>query len=374
MPTAARHRAATHSPGSTCTKKTDQAKTAEEDRATSQSIKSMGRPAKSKKKTCTVETQTDESWVISKEAFCNELMKEEILIQFHRKWEEKFHQLQSQVSESNNVEKLLDKVNQLADKQSEIQRKFKLSEEDRYTDKEIIHGADYQVETVIPEKISEVQDSLASKFDDFEENIESLTNELRQTKDHLNTKIDKTTSVADEQRLSLDAVEQQLKSRNVVVHGMPESENETLKEKLVDLAVNVLGVNMKCSDIENAFRFGRSTEDNPRKLLVKFRSKQIRDMFYLNRKKTPINPSGCGNIYINEDLTQRRSKLFHDTRVLVRRGRLHSTWTQYGNVMIKTKHDAKPVPVFSNRDLRMTYEDDNSNISSDIDTTNEDEL
>ena len=65
--------------------------------------------------------------------------------------------------------------------------------------------------------------------------------------------------------------------------------------------------------------------------------------------------------------------MFHDTRILVRRGRLHSTWTQYGNLMIKKTHDAKPVPIFSNCELREIYEDYNSDISNDIDVTNEDE-
>ncbi len=159
-----------------------------------------------------------------------------------------------------------------------------------------------------------------------------------------------------------------------MVHGIAESEDEVLKEKLVDLSRNILEVDMKFSDIENIYRFGKSTDNTPRKLLVKFCSKLVRDKFYKNRKKTPIGLSNIGNIYINEDLTQLRSKLFHDTRQLVKRGRLHSTWTQFGNVMIKTTSDDKPVQVMNHTDLREKCTIHNQNITSDSDITDEDEI
>ncbi len=312
----------------------------------------MGRPSKSKKKTHTVETQTEESWVISKEAFCNDLMKEEVLLNLQKKWEERFVQLRSQLDDGESIKQLWDKVNNLADNQTEIQRQLKATEEDRYEDKEILHGADYQVGTVIPDKISELHDSVASKFDDVEEDVEIIKDGLQQTRLNLQSKIDKMNEVAAQQCLNIDAVEQQMKSHNVVIHGISESENQTSKDQVVDLAGNILGVTVKNSDIENAYRFGKSAENSPRKLLIRFRSKTVRDKFYQNRKKTPINPSGQNSIYINEDLTQLRSKLFHDTRKLVKRGILHSTWTQYGNIMLKTTPEDKPVPIFSNEELR----------------------
>ncbi len=272
------------------------------------------------------------------------------------------------------IKKVCGQVNNLVENHAELERLFKQSEEDRYSDKEILHGSDYQVGTVIPEKIKELHDSCVSKFDDIEENIESVEEKLAKTNAHLHTKIDNAIDVAAKQSLCFDAIEQELKARNLVIHGIPEIAGETLKSKLVDLSENVLGISMKCSDIENVYRLGKVIEDTPRKLLVKFRSKKMRDKVYQNRKKTPIDPLSNCNVYINEDLTQHRSKLFHDARKLVKSGRLHSTWSQYGNVMVRTTNDDKPVPVYNHVDLRSKYETTNEDFPTESDATDEDEL
>ncbi len=224
--------------------------------------------------------------------------------------------------------------------------------------------------TVLPEKIKDLHDSFASKFDDVEENIESIEEKLVKSKMHLGTKIDSNIDATEKHNLSLDAIEQQLKARNLVIHGIPEAAEDTLKSQLIALSENVLGISMKFSDIDNIYRLGKVNEDTPRKLLVKFHSKKMRDNVYQNRKKTPINPLSNCNVFINEDLTLHRSKLFHDVKC----GRLHSTWTQYGNIMVKTTNDDKPVPVFNHADLRNKYETTNEHIPIDSDATDEDEL
>ncbi len=163
---------------------------------------------------------------------------------------------------------------------------------------------------------------------------------------------------------------QELKSRNVIVFGIPEENPEeclTLKQQLSNLATNVLEMtDFKQSDIEMAFRMGRpSTTNQPRKVLLKFRSQKKRDQFYKRRKKTPISEDVSKNIYINEDLTLHRSQLFHDARKLVKQRRLHSTWTQHGNIMVKKKEEDNPLAVYDHEGLRLVYEksDDQREIS-----------
>ncbi len=255
-----------------------------------------------------------------------------------------------------------DKITSLSEQHTEMNRRFKISDDDRYEDKEILHGADYQVTTVIPEKIAEVQNNISLQVGEVEARVEIVKQEFARSKEQLHMELEKSTEMASKHDLKLDAVEQQLKSRNVVVHGIFEDDDETVKQKLVDLSNNVLGIHMKSLDIENTFRYGKSTENRPRKLMVKFRSKKMRDDFYSNRKKTPITPSSSDNIYINEDLTQLRSKLFHDARNLVKIGKLHSTWTQYGNVMVKSTNNDKPTAIFCHRDLKDKYDVPNSGL------------
>ena len=57
-------------------------------------------------------------------------------------------------------------------------------------------------------------------------------------------------------------------------------------------------------------------------------------------------------IYINEDLTLRRSKLFYDARRMKRSGKLAAVWTQEGNIIIKTSKSSDPLLVKMHSDLR----------------------
>ncbi len=159
-------------------------------------------------------------------------------------------------------------------------------------------------------------------------------------------------------KASLDVLEQTAKERNVVIFGIPETEADlSVKDELIHLSNNVLGLqNIKPADIEETYRLGKSNADSkPRKLLVKFRSKQKRNEFYNRRKKTPISEDVNTNVYINEDLTLHRSKLFYDARRLAKQKRLHSAWTQNGNIMVRKEEQDKLVAVYNNQQLREEF-------------------
>ncbi len=187
--------------------------------------------------------------------------------------------------------------------------------------------------------------------------------------------------------LKLDTLEQQLKTRNVVISGFPEtgSDDVSIKQKLVAFSKDVLELeNITASDIETAFRCGRETDPTkPRNLVVHFKTKKKRDAFYGKRKKTPVSDDIENSIYINEDLTLHRAKLFHDARKMKKQGRIHATWTQYGNIMVKRNSEDQPKAVYDHSDLRILIgqTDNNSHImrvdsqSSEIDfDSSEDEL
>ena len=66
---------------------------------------------------------------------------------------------------------------------------------------------------------------------------------------------------------------------------------------------------------QSQFRCGRKTNlAKPRNLVVHFKTKKMRDSFYERRKKTVVSENIENSIYINEDLTLHRAKLFHDAR------------------------------------------------------------
>ncbi len=140
----------------------------------------------------------------------------------------------------------------------------------------------------------------------------------------------------------IDNLDQKQRERNVRIVGFPEVEesNGDIKSKVIQL-VGESGISAE--SIESTTRMGKRKDYKPRDLVVKFSTKETRDKFYALRKETPKEEHNK-KVYINEDLTEARAKLFFDCRRMVKKERLFGTWTQNGNIMAKvTSHDSPTV-------------------------------
>ncbi len=148
----------------------------------------------------------------------------------------------------------------------------------------------------------------------------------------------------------IDQLEQTQRECNVRVTGFPE-----LGQQDVDIKAQLIGLvgaqEGSESDIATITRMGKPKEDKNRDLIVKFVSKESRDKFYSLRKNTPKNRENK-KVYINEDLTATRAKLFYDARQLVKRGKLHGTWSQNGNIIIKVNENDSPCAIGNHAELR----------------------
>ncbi len=132
------------------------------------------------------------------------------------------------------------------------------------------------------------------------------------------------------------------------VVGFPEEvDDNNIKEQLVEL---VGAPEALVSDICSVTRMGKKKEEKPRDLVVQFVSKKKRDVFYSMRKQTPKNEENK-KVYINEDLTEARAKLFYDARQMVKRNKLYGTWSQNGNIMVKVKENDNPCVIQNHQDL-----------------------
>ena len=75
-------------------------------------------------------------------------------------------------------------------------------------------------------------------------------------------------------------------------------------------------------------------------------------------------------IFINEDLTTFRNKLFYDARCKKKSNKIHSVWTQDGSIVIKVTETSEPVVIRYHADLRNAVFDDSwsgSDCSGDTD-------
>ena len=146
----------------------------------------------------------------------------------------------------------------------------------------------------------------------------------------------------------LDELDQRRRDNNVRVVGLKEDEDdENIASELIKL-VGKSGTSVE--DICTITRMGKKKEGKPRDLLVQFVSKKKRDAFYAMRKNTPKDEENK-KLYINEDLTESRAKLFYDARRMVRRNKLHGTWSQNGSIMVKVKENGNPCAIHNHQEL-----------------------
>ncbi len=148
----------------------------------------------------------------------------------------------------------------------------------------------------------------------------------------------------------IDELEQIQRECNVRVMGFPEhGENDAnTKSKLMQMVGAQEGSEKNIASIT---RLGKPRNDKCRDLIVKFVSKESSDHFYARRKNTPKSHDNK-KVYINEDLTESKAKLFYDARQMVKRSRLYGTWSQNGNIIVKVRENDNPCAVRNHLELR----------------------
>ena len=133
-----------------------------------------------------------------------------------------------------------------------------------------------------------------------------------------------------------DALEQYGRRNCLCVAGVSDT------EEVVKLANEVLKVQTPLTeqDINNSHRLPQprnSPNDQPCPIIIRFNRKTDRDRVLKNRKNLKaFNNDRPIKIYMNEDLTTQRAKLFSVGRSLLKDKHIEQVWTFNGNIKIKT--------------------------------------
>ncbi len=146
----------------------------------------------------------------------------------------------------------------------------------------------------------------------------------------------------------LDEMDQRQRNKNVRVVGFPEHDNED--SNISNNLIQLVGAEIPTESIVSTTRMGRKREGKHRDLVVQFSNQKTRDQFYASRKNTPKDNENK-KVFINEDLTEARAKLFYDSRQMVKRGKIYGTWSQNGNIMVKVSENDSPMVIYSHQDL-----------------------
>ena len=168
----------------------------------------------------------------------------------------------------------------------------------------------------------------------------------------------------------LESIEAYSRLDNLIIKGLPETSyaeraskgsadadeslhaesNSSVESTVISFCRDALHVAVTPSDISIAHRLRTGGKDKVRPVIIRFTNRRIRDSVFRAKKllKNQSKP-----IYISEHLTKSSSELFYESRKLLREKKIHSTWTNNGQVFVKVSANpsAKPLLIKCHADL-----------------------
>lgn len=199
---------------------------------------------------------------------------------------------------------------------------------------------------MMPEIKSVVHDAVKEATQSLRDEIKNLTSENDQLK-NANNALEKRLTVMENEN---DNLEQYSRRNTLRISGIPEETDEETDSIVLHLASN-LGVDLSDSDIDRSHRVGKfndreRADEAPRArrrdrdIIVKFARYNARNKLYQKRKELRSIPV-MTSIFINEDLTKKRSKLLFNARILARAKLLKAAYSSDGKIFVRDAEDTR---------------------------------
>jgi len=164
-----------------------------------------------------------------------------------------------------------------------------------------------------------------SRVEDLEEEVEKLNEEKRTLADKVNEFEDK-----------IDVYEQYSKKANIIVNGLPYSENENVRGKFFQLAEE-LRVELYDYDIGAIHRLPAREGKIPG-IVVNLNCMDSKEALIRNSRREKLTLNGCP-IFIDEHLTKKNADILRKAKQLVRKGVYDSAWYVNGKIWTRTEED-----------------------------------
>ena len=135
-----------------------------------------------------------------------------------------------------------------------------------------------------------------------------------------------------------DDNEQYSRRNSVRITGLPDSGVGEDTDDIIIEMCSKLKVQISKADIDRSHRVGKvdtARSGSPRSIIVKFATYRARASFYKARVK--LRSVGYNRVFVNEDLTKRRSTMLYLARTLVKSEKLAGAWSTDGRVLVKDK-------------------------------------
>ena len=144
------------------------------------------------------------------------------------------------------------------------------------------------------------------------------------------------------------------------ISGIPALSEDFSTNDIVIAVGKVINVSVKEDDISASHPLPSCNSDAPPKIIVKFTRRDVRNVFYANRRKLvktrtnalpDLGVTDQKNIHISESLTPFKKKLLGEVNKVKKRLRWKHIWTQNGRIFVKEAERTKPVYIDSRKIL-----------------------
>ena len=136
---------------------------------------------------------------------------------------------------------------------------------------------------------------------------------------------------------AMDDAEQYSRRNCLRISNVPEDTSEDTDKLVIDVA-RAVRADISQSDIDRSHRLGKPGKRPTRDIIVKFTSYRAREKLMTKRGDLKRSMRFNG-VYVNEDLTQIRSKLLFEARRSVKCNRLLGAWSSDGRILVKNKKE-----------------------------------
>ena len=168
--------------------------------------------------------------------------------------------------------------------------------------------------------------------------------------------------VASKEAEKVDALEQYRPCQNLEIIGVPVTEKEDTAEIVLEVA-KALDLPISRSDISIAHRLPTKPSRNenqlpqPPAIIARFVNRTIRNNLYSRRKETDktdfskFTVTETRRLFINENLTQLRKKLFWKAKQRVKDADFRFIWTNNGNIYVRKSESSNSIPIQNEQDI-----------------------
>lgn len=207
-----------------------------------------------------------------------------------------------------------------------------------------------EIRSVIKEEIPDTQSIVDRAVDSAVKRIsETLVKEVATLKNENsamkmeNEGLKKSVAKLQERVVRLEMIaddSEQYSRRNCIrITGIPEDKDEDTDGIVLKMARD-LNADLRLEDIDRSHRVGKVQAGRARAVLVKFSTYRARRNLY-SRRLDLRNSQNWSGIFINEDLTARRSELLFIARKYVRAKHVKSCYSYDGRIYVRDLADIK---------------------------------